>query len=148
MLFLLLYDSSSWLDALVLDLVHLGSCDLVRALERGPLVIVHYYSMVKSGACRPYDLSLFPAAPHGVPRQHRVGHQGAQQARALFTNSTKHFDVRFFRILQGIDTKEIVLHWVDTETEVADVMTKPLCRIKHKRLMDAILDAQLDSRCR
>jgi hypothetical protein len=56
------------------------------------------------------------------------------------TNSTKHFDVRFFRILQGIDTQEIDLRWVDTE--VADIMTKPLCRVKHKRLMDAILNAQ------
>jgi hypothetical protein len=60
------------------------------------------------------------------------------------SNATKHFDIRFFRILQGIDTQEIALHWVDTETEVADILTKPLCRVKHKRLMDAILNAQLD----
>ena len=31
------------------------------------------------------------------------------------SNATKHFDIRFFRILQGIDTQEIALHWVDTD---------------------------------
>jgi hypothetical protein len=64
--------------------------------------------------------------------------------KRVSTNSRKHFDIRFFRILQGIDTREIDLHWVDTETEVADIKTKPVCRVKHKRLMDAILNAQLD----
>jgi hypothetical protein len=39
-----------------------------------------------------------------------------------------------FRILQGIDTQDIVLHWVDTETEVADTLTKPLCRVKDSAL--------------
>jgi hypothetical protein len=39
-----------------------------------------------------------------------------------------------FRILQGIDPQDIVLHWVDTETEVADTLTKPLCRVKHSAL--------------
>ncbi len=57
---------------------------------------------------------------------------GRAARRTSAARLSKHCEIRFFRILQGIDTQEIVMHWVDTEREVADVM-KPLRRVKHKR---------------
>lgn len=75
--------------------------------------------------------------------------QDSQGSIALTKNPvghgrTKHIDVRHHKIRELVDAGEVRLKWISTEEMIADVMTKPLGRVKHQRFTEALISAYDD----
>ena len=57
------------------------------------------------------------------------------------SNKTKHIDIKYHYVKEEVERKQVILKYVPTEHNVADLMTKPLGRIKTEQLRkDAGLD--------
>ena len=66
-----------------------------------------------------------------------------QSAMALarndaFHNRTKHIAIRHHFICERIEDGEIDVEYVPTDRQVADVLTKPLSRVKHERFVEGM----------
>ena len=53
-----------------------------------------------------------------------------------FHDRTKHIDVRYHFLRQRVDDEEILLTYLPTDDQIADVLTKGLARAKHKRFSE------------
>ena len=52
-----------------------------------------------------------------------------------FHDRTKHIDVRYHFLRQKVDSEEILLTYLPTDDQVADVLTKGLVRAKHEHFL-------------
>ena len=53
-------------------------------------------------------------------------------------NRTKHIDVAYHFTRERIVSKEIMVDYVQSSDNVADIMTKPLARVQYEKLRDAM----------
>jgi transcriptional accessory protein Tex/SPT6 len=51
---------------------------------------------------------------------------------------TKHIDTRFHYIRECVDRRKIILEQITTQDQLADILTKPLDRVKFQHLRDRI----------
>jgi hypothetical protein len=57
---------------------------------------------------------------------------------AVFHSRTKHIAIHYHFIREKVDAGEIELEYVSTNTQIADVLTKPLGREKHERFVEGM----------
>lgn len=53
-----------------------------------------------------------------------------------FSNKTKHIDTKFYFVKDHIDRGHILCKFCPTEIMIADILTKPLSRIRHSNLRE------------
>lgn len=58
---------------------------------------------------------------------------------SLFHARTKHIDVRHHFIRQCVNDKIVMLKYLCTSDMLADILTKPLCRVKHNNFVSQLL---------
>ena len=56
----------------------------------------------------------------------------------MFHNKTKHIEIRYFYICDMLQKGAIKLHYVSTDEQVANVLTKPLSRVKFEHFRDKL----------
>jgi hypothetical protein len=54
----------------------------------------------------------------------------------VFHDKSKHIEIRYHYILDMVQRGAIKLHYVSTDEQVADVLTKPLSRVKFEHFRD------------
>ena len=52
---------------------------------------------------------------------------------------TKHIDIRHHFIREEVKQKRLVIEWIGTKEQIADIMTKPLSAPIFEKLRDAIV---------
>ena len=67
-----------------------------------------------------------------------------QSAQELSKNDvkserTKHIDIKYHFIHDEVSSGRVQLQWIPTTEQLADILTKPLARVQHTQLRDAIL---------
>lgn len=96
-------------------------------------------------------MAITEAAKEGIWLKHLVGQMGisvkdleihtdSQAALQLAHNPvyhcrTKHIDVKWNKIRELIESKELVLQKISTDLNPADVLTKALSKDKHERAL-------------
>lgn len=67
-----------------------------------------------------------------------VDNQGAMKlaTNPVFHNRSKHIDIKYHHIREVIKKKEIQLKYLNTDDMIADICTKNLPKIKHKKFVD------------
>ena len=90
----------------------------------------------------------FLGSPQESPTVTHVDSQSAQKllSRDSPGNRSKHVDVRYFRIKESLDNKQIQLAYEPTETLIADALTKALPRIRFMELIKPIMNGRLKPR--
>ena len=79
-------------------------------------------------------LSELGQAPNAPTRLHIDNQSAIAIAKnPEFHDRTKHIDVRYHFLRQKVDSEEILLMYLPTDDQVADVLTKGLVRAKHER---------------
>lgn len=79
-------------------------------------------------------LSELGQAPNAPTRLHIDNQSAIAIAKnPEFHDRTKHIDVRYHFLRQKVDSEEILLTYLPTDDQVADVLTKGLVRAKHER---------------
>ena len=53
---------------------------------------------------------------------------------------SKHIDLKFHMIQEWIKEGDISVHWIPTDKNIADVMTKPLDAVKHALFTSAMVE--------
>ena len=56
----------------------------------------------------------------------------------VFHDRSKHIEIRYFYIRDMMQKEAIKLQYVSTDEQVADVLTKPLSRVKVKHFRDKL----------
>lgn len=54
-------------------------------------------------------------------------------------NRTRHFNIKYHFVRDNIDSKNVELVWVDTKSQLADIMTKPLERGRFELLRSNLM---------
>lgn len=74
------------------------------------------------------------------PTRQRIDNQSAMALARndAFHNRTKHIAVRHHFIREKVEDGEIDVEYVPTDRQVADVLTKPLGRVKHVRFVEGM----------
>ena len=57
---------------------------------------------------------------------------------AVFHKRSKHIDINFHFTRELVDKKEIVIHYLQTDSMLADILTKPLTKCKHDRCVQML----------
>ena len=56
----------------------------------------------------------------------------------MFHDKSKHIEIQYFYIRDVVQKGAIKLHYVSTDEQVADVLTKPLSRVKFEYICDKL----------
>jgi hypothetical protein len=56
----------------------------------------------------------------------------------IASDRTKHIEIRYRKVQEFVDNDEMLLHWVSTKNQLADVMTKALPRETFETLRSSI----------
>jgi len=51
---------------------------------------------------------------------------------------TKHIDIRHHYVREKVNDKTVVFNFVDTNDMMADILTKPITKIQHEKLVELI----------
>ena len=60
---------------------------------------------------------------------------------ATFHNKSKHIDIKYHYIRELLDKKVISITYINTNENIADIMTKSLNHIKHHSFTKGILES-------
>jgi hypothetical protein len=63
----------------------------------------------------------------------------------VFHDKSKHIEIRYFYIRDMVQKGAIKLEYVSTEDQIADILTKPLSRVKFEYFRDKLGVIQKDS---
>jgi hypothetical protein len=63
----------------------------------------------------------------------------ALSSNPIYHKRTKHIDIRFHYIRERVENGDVVLVHVPTERQLADLLTKPLPRVRTAMLRDYVL---------
>jgi len=79
--------------------------------------------------------------PQDTPTVIRVDNQAAiaMSKNPINHKRTKHIDVRYHVVRGFIEEGVIKCVWVPTDENLADFLTKPLGKVKHKRITDLLM---------
>ena len=56
----------------------------------------------------------------------------------VFHDKSKHIEIRYFYIRDMVQRGAIKLEYISTEDQIADILTKPLSRVKFEHFRDKL----------
>jgi hypothetical protein len=65
----------------------------------------------------------------------------------VFHDKSKHIDLRYHWIRECVEKKQIFVEFIRTEAQLADILTKPLGRVKFQEMREKISVVKINSAC-